>query len=134
MSSNPIPAIFVRTCRLTSRGSVQGAVHALSSTTIVLQRFWQGRCPISYRGINSIAHHHPIEPGSMASLLISSRKTGVSQPGGNLNTCCDGELYSLARVQIWMRNHSNCNIQHHRNINFIESPQVEGHSPEEDAP
>jgi hypothetical protein len=32
-----------------------------------------------------------------------------------------------------MHNHSNCNIQRHRTINFIESPQVKADSLEEDA-
>ena len=50
----------------------------LSSTVIVFEHFGQGRCPIPHLTINSIDHHHPIEPRSMASPCHLMMKPGAN--------------------------------------------------------
>ena len=63
----------------------------------------------------------------MGSPLNLMRKPGASQHGGDLFSCCDGGHYSPAWVQLWIQNHSNCNLKPRRSINF--NPQVEGDTP-----
>ena len=124
MSPNLIPVIFVRTCRPTSRGTVQRAVHALRSTAIVFQRFGWGRCPIPHLVINSIDQYHPIEPGSMASPCNIMMKPGASQHGGDLFAYCGAGHYLPARVQKAARSHSNCNLKRHHTIKLLQSIQL----------
>jgi len=56
-------------------------------------------------------------------------KHGASQHGGDLYACCDGGLYSSARVQKAARSHSNCNPQRRRSIKLTQFIQLARHHP-----